>query len=211
MSFLKRIGIPTSLIDKISPDWSYPALIGILGTFVLYYTITSKIDINNIIMALIVVGFFILLSSMFKRGKSDTKDEEMLKESGDIDFEISNIHAKNDAVIDHEGIGYIPRAEYSIGINVFNKTNVKNTVKKIDVEIECPKKSKRMCDKTNFDPMDIPPRGHLKIEFKAFKLDYEGEKRDKLRVCLTTLDDKLIKKEIEIGGLYAVGDDKAEG
>lgn len=168
--------------------------------------------------------FFILLSLMscififdsFTRwNKSQKKKEnletlELERMNATLDFDIKEINAEKDVdwypdeVINGEPIGFneISTTEYKIELIVYNPCVIENVIKDIEVEvINQKKKADRKIissEDINRVPISINPRAHKKLIFHVGVKEMSGKKEDKLKITLTSIDNKKISKEYKI-------------
>lgn len=180
---------------------------------------------NNLFTALIVIflSLFLIFHGTYNWSRKQLIEDKLSElklqmQNAILDFDIKDVIAEND-------IEYLPEdydekgrpigvevhefASYKIVLDIYNNTLIENMARHIDAEI-IKKKVKLKFDRIEVNlPIKIAQREHVPLIFKATKFGYQGESKDKIKVILKTMDNKVIEKTFEIK-TYSLGPELTE-
>jgi hypothetical protein len=198
--------------------YSFEFTIGIIGIVAgarLY-------DIHIFFILISLIGTLLVFNSSLRWNRSQKNKEtieklEIERKNAVLDFDIKDIRAERDLdwypddVIDGKPIGFNEMfvVLYEIELIVYNPSVVENIVRDIDVYIinhkkKTNKKVSSISD-LNKPPQSIESRKHKKIVFNVSADEIKGTKGDKLRITLTSIDNKKVNKDWEIKYYYDGG------
>jgi len=190
--------------------YAFEFTLGFLGVISGLYALQFSL----FFILLIFLSGFMIFNSVVRWNKSqETKEslEELNLErnKSEIDFDIEEVTAENDVdwypdeVINGKPVGFneIDTVTYKIKLNAYNPCVIENVIRNIDIEVVNREKKANMktsSEDINRIPVSIEPRTHKKLVFYASVEEMKGKKGDKLRITLTSMDNKKVKKDYEI-------------